>query len=62
MPTETLSRKEVQEELYECYRYFYGSWSRRLQGLFSANSFKRRIFLLHGFQGHHKTDPRPFSR
>lgn len=23
MPTETLSRKEVQEELYECYRHFY---------------------------------------
>ncbi len=25
MPTETLSRKEVQEELHECYRHFYGS-------------------------------------
>jgi anaerobic magnesium-protoporphyrin IX monomethyl ester cyclase len=45
MPTETLSRLEVQEELYECYRGFYGSWRRRLQGMLSANELKRRIFL-----------------
>jgi len=51
MPTETLSRNEVQEELYECYRHFYGSWSRRLQGLFSTNNFKRRIFLYMAFRG-----------
>jgi len=43
MPTETLSRKEVQEELYECYRSFYGSWKRRLEGIFSRNELKRRI-------------------
>jgi anaerobic magnesium-protoporphyrin IX monomethyl ester cyclase len=43
MPTETLSRDEVQEELYECYRAFYGSWSRRLGGLFSSNSLKRKV-------------------
>jgi anaerobic magnesium-protoporphyrin IX monomethyl ester cyclase len=43
MPTETLSRDEVQEELYECYRRFYGSWDRRLRGLFSSNSLKRRV-------------------
>jgi len=43
MPTETLSRKEVQEELYHCYRSFYGSWKRRLQGIFSRNELKRRI-------------------
>ena len=43
MPTETLSRKEVQEELYQCYRSFYGSWTRRLQGIFSRNKLKRRI-------------------
>ena len=43
MPTETLSREEVQEELYECYRSFYGSWKRRLQGLFSGNKLRRRI-------------------
>jgi len=44
MPTETLSRKEVQEELYKCYRSFYGSWGRRLQGIFSRNELKRRIY------------------
>jgi anaerobic magnesium-protoporphyrin IX monomethyl ester cyclase len=44
MPTETLSRKEVQEELYYCYRSFYGSWKRRFQGLFSRNELKRRVF------------------
>jgi anaerobic magnesium-protoporphyrin IX monomethyl ester cyclase len=44
MPTETLSRKEVQEELYGCYRSFYGSWGRRLGGLFSANEMTRRVY------------------
>jgi anaerobic magnesium-protoporphyrin IX monomethyl ester cyclase len=44
MPTETLSRKEVQEELYKCYRSFYGSWKRRLQGVFSRNGLKRRVY------------------
>jgi len=44
MPTATLSRKEVQEELYKCYREFYGSWRRRLKGTFSKNALKRRIF------------------
>jgi anaerobic magnesium-protoporphyrin IX monomethyl ester cyclase len=44
MPTETLSTKEVQEELYECYRSFYGSWSRRFRGLFSSSDLKRRVF------------------
>jgi len=43
MPTETLSRKKVQEELYQCYRSFYGSWRRRLEGIFSRNKLKRRI-------------------
>jgi anaerobic magnesium-protoporphyrin IX monomethyl ester cyclase len=43
MPTETLSKNEVQEELYECYRRFYGPWGRRLRGLFSSNSMKRRV-------------------
>ena len=43
MPTETLSRLEVQEELYHCYSSFYGSWKRRLQGVFSRNEMKRRI-------------------
>ncbi len=44
MPTETLSRKEVQEELYKCYRSFYGSWRRRLRGAFSRNEMKRRVY------------------
>ena len=44
MPTETLSRKELQEELYKCYRSFYGSWNRRITGLFSKNKLKRRIY------------------
>jgi anaerobic magnesium-protoporphyrin IX monomethyl ester cyclase len=44
MPTETLSRKDLQEELYKCYRSFYGSWKRRFQGLFSRNEMKRRVY------------------
>jgi anaerobic magnesium-protoporphyrin IX monomethyl ester cyclase len=44
MPTETLTPAEVQEELYGCYRDFYGSWSRRFGGLFSGNQLKRKVF------------------
>jgi len=44
MPTETLSLQEVQEELYRCYRSFYGSWTRRLRGIFSTNPLKRKVF------------------
>jgi anaerobic magnesium-protoporphyrin IX monomethyl ester cyclase len=44
MPTETLTRHEVQEELYKCYRSFYGSTNRRIRGLFSLNSFKRKTY------------------
>jgi anaerobic magnesium-protoporphyrin IX monomethyl ester cyclase len=44
MPTETLSREEVQGELYECYRAFYGSLRRRLSGIFSSNKLKRRTY------------------
>jgi anaerobic magnesium-protoporphyrin IX monomethyl ester cyclase len=44
MPTETLSRRDVQEELYACYRSFYGSWRRRLGGVFSRNSLKRHLY------------------
>jgi anaerobic magnesium-protoporphyrin IX monomethyl ester cyclase len=44
MPTETMSRTEVQEELYECYRTYYGSWRRRFSGIFSRNELKRKIF------------------
>jgi len=51
MPTETLSRMEVQEQLYECYRSFFGSLSRRLRGVFSANEIKRRVFRYMATQG-----------
>ncbi|NIM45699.1 MAG: radical SAM protein [Nitrososphaeria archaeon] len=44
MPTETLSREEVQEEFYRCYRGFYGSWGRRLKGVLSTNKLKRRTY------------------
>jgi len=44
MPTETLSRSELQEQLYECYRSFYSPWRRKLQGLFSSNKLKRKVF------------------
>ncbi|MCW3981074.1 MAG: B12-binding domain-containing radical SAM protein [Candidatus Bathyarchaeota archaeon] len=44
MPTETLTRKELQEELFKCYRSFYGSWKRRLEGVFSRNRLKRRVY------------------
>jgi anaerobic magnesium-protoporphyrin IX monomethyl ester cyclase len=44
MPTETLSTHQIQEELYGCYRGFYGSWNRRLGGFFSSNPMKRRTF------------------
>ena len=44
MPTETLSREEVQEELRNCYRIFYGSWSRRIRGLLSRNELKRKNY------------------
>lgn len=44
MPTETLSTHQIQEELYGCYRNFYGSWNRRFKGLFSSNPMKRRTF------------------
>lgn len=44
MPTETLSRKEVQEELFECYRSFFGSPLTIMRGLFSANEIKKRCY------------------
>lgn len=51
MPTETLSRKEVQEELYRCYRDFYGSLNRRMKGIFSPNRLKRRTYRYLASQG-----------
>jgi len=51
MPTEGLSRGELQKELYTCYKDFYGSWSRRFQGLFSTNQMVRRIYWYMAFRG-----------
>ncbi len=51
MPTETLSTKEVQEELYNCYRSFFGSWSRRLGGIFSRKALKRKLYRYMASQG-----------
>jgi anaerobic magnesium-protoporphyrin IX monomethyl ester cyclase len=44
MPTEALARAEVQRELVECYRTFFGSWNRRYTGLFSKNAIKKRTY------------------
>ncbi len=51
MPTETLSTKEVQEELYECYRDFFGSWGRRIMGIFSRKALKRKLYWYMASQG-----------
>jgi anaerobic magnesium-protoporphyrin IX monomethyl ester cyclase len=51
MPTETLSREEVQEELYKCYRNYYGSMNRRITSIFSPNSLKRRTYRYMAGQG-----------
>ena len=44
MPTETLTRKEVQEELWKCYQEFYGSYSKNIAGVFSKNKLKRTLY------------------
>jgi anaerobic magnesium-protoporphyrin IX monomethyl ester cyclase len=44
MGTETLTRDEVQNELYQCYRDFYGSSARKFSGIFSRNPLKRRVY------------------
>gem|GEM_PF-6690061 len=51
MPTEYLSRAEVQEELYQCYQSFYGSMGRRFRGIFSRNKFKRQTYRYMAGQG-----------
>jgi len=51
MPTEHLSVIEVQEELYKCYRDFYGSMKRRITGVFSKNMFKRKTYRYMASQG-----------
>lgn len=44
MPTNHLSREEVQKELYECYNHFFGSWPRRYRGILSDNHVTRRTY------------------
>jgi anaerobic magnesium-protoporphyrin IX monomethyl ester cyclase len=44
MPTETLTRKEVQEELWKCYQEFYGSYKKNIAGVFSKNKLKRTLY------------------
>jgi anaerobic magnesium-protoporphyrin IX monomethyl ester cyclase len=44
MPTETLTRNEVQGELYKCYKRQYGNWGRNLGGLFSRNKLERTMY------------------
>jgi anaerobic magnesium-protoporphyrin IX monomethyl ester cyclase len=51
MPTESLSRDEIQAELYQCYRSFYGSMKRRMKGLFSPNALTRRTYMYLASQG-----------
>jgi len=51
MPTETLSTNEVQEELFNCYRSFFGKWGRRIEGIFSKNKFKRGTYRYMASQG-----------
>jgi len=44
MPTETLTRMEVQEELWKCYQNFYGSYFKNIAGVFSKNKLKRTLY------------------
>ena len=44
MPTETLTREQLQHELYMCYRGFFGSWKRRMEGVFSKSNVKRNVY------------------
>jgi anaerobic magnesium-protoporphyrin IX monomethyl ester cyclase len=44
MSTETLTKTEVQEELWRCYRTFYGSYYRNIKGVFSKNKLKRTLY------------------
>jgi anaerobic magnesium-protoporphyrin IX monomethyl ester cyclase len=44
MPTESLTVEEVQEEIYNCYRSFFGSRTRRYSALFSSNPITKRTY------------------
>ncbi len=44
MPTETMTRQDLQEELLKCYSSFYGSPMTIMRGLFSRNELKKRAY------------------
>ncbi|HDM23354.1 cobalamin-binding protein [archaeon] len=44
MPTETLSRNELQKLFNEAYRKVYGGIMQRLTGIFSRNPWKRKLY------------------
>jgi anaerobic magnesium-protoporphyrin IX monomethyl ester cyclase len=44
MATKTLTRREVQEELWRCYQNFYGSYIKNISGVFSKNKLKRTLY------------------
>jgi anaerobic magnesium-protoporphyrin IX monomethyl ester cyclase len=44
MPTETLKREQVQEELYWCYKERYGSIAKGIAGIFSPKKLKRNLY------------------
>jgi len=44
MGTETLSKQELQKELWRCYNTFYGSYTKNIAGVFSKNKLKRTLY------------------
>ena len=44
MPTESLTKKEVQTELWDCYRSFYGSITKNIARVLSKNKLKRTVY------------------
>jgi len=44
MSTETLTRSEVQYELWRCYKEYYGNIIRNISGFFSKNKLKRTLY------------------
>ncbi len=44
MPSETLSKQQVQHELYNCCRSFFSSWRRYFQSIFSTNQINGEVY------------------
>jgi anaerobic magnesium-protoporphyrin IX monomethyl ester cyclase len=51
MPTETLSRNQVQGELYRCYKRQYGNIGRNVKGVLSRNRLERTLYRHMASQG-----------